>query len=257
MWREQYRDASNLDARTALYRRFAVSDEPPFPEWMFRQLDLPAAARVLELGCGPGSFWSANRDRVPSGWAVMLSDLSPGMVQTARERIAGVNAGFSFAVLDAGAIPFRDRSFDAVVANYMLYHVPDLDGALREVSRVLVTGGRLYASTNGRRHLSELHDAVRRVAGVDMPPVPHETGFNLDGGGDQLGKVFGHVRLLRYESHLEVTEAQPVLDYVASTVTMKAAAGSPALRRHIESAIERDGRYRITQDTGMFVAVKG
>ena len=55
----QYRDASNLDARIALHRRFSAG-EKPLPRWIFEQLDLPPDARILELGCGPGQLWSEN-----------------------------------------------------------------------------------------------------------------------------------------------------------------------------------------------------
>ena len=52
--------------------------------------------------------------------------------------------------------PIPGRSFDAVVAAWMLYHVPDLDRGLSEVARVLRPGARLVATTNGADHLAEL-----------------------------------------------------------------------------------------------------
>ena len=60
---EQYRDASNLNARSAIYR-FGDQKTTPWPRWVFEQLALPSNARVLELGCGSGALWSAV---VPAG----------------------------------------------------------------------------------------------------------------------------------------------------------------------------------------------
>ena len=50
---EQYKDETNLSARQRLYR-FRDPRATPWPRWVFEQLDLPANARVLEVGCGTG-----------------------------------------------------------------------------------------------------------------------------------------------------------------------------------------------------------
>ena len=48
---EQYKDAANLGARIALHARFSTA-EVNWYRWVFDYLELPEAARVLELGCG-------------------------------------------------------------------------------------------------------------------------------------------------------------------------------------------------------------
>src|SRR5438874_2293283 len=98
----QYRDDSNLNARIELHRRF-TTDPVGFHRWVFQQLDLPADAWVLEVGCGPGHLWAANRERVPAGWTVVLSDFSPGMIASARRRLGGDR--HQFVVADAEALP--------------------------------------------------------------------------------------------------------------------------------------------------------
>src|SRR5690242_11207998 len=115
---EQYRDASNLNARSAIYR-FATTQEAPWPRWVFDQFsgELPAQARILELGCGDGALWKKNRDRTPAGWRVVLCDLSPGMLEATGE------LGFARVRADAATLPFAPASFDAVIANHMLYHM--------------------------------------------------------------------------------------------------------------------------------------
>ena len=80
---DQYRDSSNLDARVAIHRRFSTNPYGWF-RWVFDVLlKLPENARILELGCGPGWMWKENTDRIPAGWNITLSDLSPGMVDAA------------------------------------------------------------------------------------------------------------------------------------------------------------------------------
>jgi SAM-dependent methyltransferase len=79
------------------------------------------------------------------------------MVELTRAR--GVEA----IVGDVQELPFRDGVFDCALAAWMLYHVPDLDQALRELRRVLRPDGRLVAVTNSERSLAELWDLIGYV----------------------------------------------------------------------------------------------
>ncbi len=132
---DQYKDSSNLRARGALHARFSTNPHGWF-RWVWDHVDLPQRSRVLELGSGPGVLWTGELHRVPDQCRVVLSDNSAGMVREARERLRS-ESRFRFAVLDAQAIPFAAGAFDAIIANHMLYHVPDLSRTLSEIHRVL------------------------------------------------------------------------------------------------------------------------
>ena len=142
----QYRTAANLAARQRIYQ-YATRDVA-WHAWVFQQMrpPLPPDARVLELGCGNGALWRETLDRVPPRWRVTLSDLSAGMLDDARRGLAHGASRFHVARIDAQSIPFADQSFNAVVANHMLYHVPDRPRAYGEIARVLRPGGRLFAA---------------------------------------------------------------------------------------------------------------
>jgi len=254
---EQYRDDANLSARVALHQRFSTNRDGWY-RWVFDRLAVPASGRVLELGCGAGDLWLANRDRLPPSVWGTLSDLSPGMVRSAGERLR--DAGdFALLVADAQTLPFADGAFDAVIANHMLYHVPDRAGALREVRRVLRPGGRFSAATNGREHMGELKALIRAHA----PEAEHERGaerFGLETGEAQLRPWFGRVTRQDYPDGLEITAAEPVVRYVLSTPAKDHLdpAGVARLRGAVEDAIAEGGAFRITKSLGLFVcAVDG
>ena len=80
---QQYKDASNLNARVRLHARFSTNPYHWFL-WIFDQFKIPGQARVLELGCGPADLWRMNLERIPPGWDITLSDFSSGMVDQAR-----------------------------------------------------------------------------------------------------------------------------------------------------------------------------
>ena len=161
---EQYRDATNLDARVELHRRFSTNSYGWFP-WIFDTLEtLPGSARVLELGCGPAHMWKECVDRIPDDWSITLSDLSDGMLDAAWRNLVVTGHAFKYEQIDAQSIPYPDETFDIVIANHMLYHVPDLPKALAEIHHVLKIGGHFLATTVGDGHLAEINKWLKQVS---------------------------------------------------------------------------------------------
>jgi SAM-dependent methyltransferase len=253
---EQYQDASNLNARILLHQRFSTN-KYGWTRWVFDHFQFPPTGRILEIGCGPGNLWRENRQRLPEGWRVMLSDLSPGMLRQVRHHLGINDEQFDFQRIDAEAIPYPSGTFDGVIANHMLYHVPDRGRALAEMHRVLRPGGRLYAATNGRDHHREMRALVQLV-----DPVPrHENAaafFGLENGREQLAVHFGRVDLHLYPDGLVVTEVEPLVAYILSHRRPEEISRDRAvLAGEIEQIIQAEGAVRITKSTGMFEAVKG
>ena len=249
---DQYENSSNLRARAELHTRFSTNTYG-WPAWVFDQLDLPLDCRILELGCGAGLLWLDNMIRVPEPWSITLSDLSAGMVQEAQNNLRGRRQDLGFVVADAESIPLDDASVEAVIANHMLYHVPDRRKAFSEIRRVLKPGGCLLAATNGRQHMRELEQLVQRVDPSTIWDA-QAAEFGLENGGEQLSRWFSRVTLDRYEDSLVVTEAKPLVAYVLST-------GRPDLHgeelaRVIQHEIDSSGAFKISKDAGLFKAWK-
>jgi ubiquinone/menaquinone biosynthesis C-methylase UbiE len=251
----QYRDASKLDARTSLHKRFSTN-EYRWQRWVFDRLDLPTISDILDVGCGPGDLWLENGDRIPAGWSLVLSDFSPGMLAKARHSLGTRQHQITYRALDAQVIPFRDESFDGVVANHMLFHVPDRHAALSEMRRVMRPEGRLFVTTNGLRHLLELRQLVTRYCGtIDAENVAHA--FGLENGVPQLSRHFATVRRYRQENALVVTEVEPIVAYALSMMSEPVSNKAvDALRRSVRGQIASRGAIRIQKDSGMFVATK-
>ncbi len=257
----QYGSDRNLRSRINLHARYSVN-RTPWMDWVFDQMTLPAGGRVLELGGGPGTLWAAKRARLGRVGSVLLTDLSPGMVRTARASLEAMDGLFRFGVVDAGALPFSNGTFDVVIANHMLYHVPRRRRALGEMARALRTGGTLYATTVGTAHMRVLWrllvpmvpDILARVGAVSR-------GFTLENGEDLLGEVFAEVERRDYEDALAITDVAPVLGYLESSVTMMDVALTDAqwqtLAEAIAERIEAEGALRVAKASGLFVAQKG
>ncbi len=254
----QYRDSANLRARAGLHARFSTN-KVDWLRWVFERLDLQRGSRVLEVGCGTGELWRRNLPDVPSGCTVVVSDLSPGMASEARGKLAA-DGRFTPCVCDAQHLPFPADSFDQVVANHMLYHVPDRRRALGEMWRVLRPGGRLVAATNGISHMRELWQTLDRVspgAEAKAKAVAVDGGFSLQNGAEQLAEWFADVTIARRDDSLEVTEARPVVEYALSS-DLYDLSGDRASRlaELVECEIVKHGRFAITKEAGLFEARK-
>ena len=119
---EQYENASNLKARIKIHELFSTNKEG-WMNWFFDQLNLPNKISILELGCGDGSLWNKNFNRIPLDWDITLTDFSQGMLKDAKINLGDKASRFKFKLVDAQSIPFEDCNFDVVIANNMLYHV--------------------------------------------------------------------------------------------------------------------------------------
>ncbi|GAA0932796.1 class I SAM-dependent methyltransferase [Pseudonocardia zijingensis] len=97
--------------------------------------------RALELGSGTG-FFLLNLMQAGVATRGSVTDLSPGMVQTALRNAERLGLDVDGRVADAERIPYDDATFDLVVGHAVLHHIPDVELALREVLRVLRPGGR-------------------------------------------------------------------------------------------------------------------
>lgn len=257
----QYGDAEKLRARIETHSRY--SELPgEFRDWLLDLAGIASGVTLLDLGCGPGAYHRSMSDR---GARVAGADTSPGM---AREVLAQARAGglpVSPLVADAQSLPLRDASFDRVLANHMLYHVPDRERALREMRRVLKPGGRAVLATNAADNyarLDELHGASAREHGF-APTVSDSSRFTLD-DLPLVRAAFPSARVYERRDALVFPDTAPALRFYASYridgIEPRPPDGThrplllASMERRISEIVARDGVFRVPKSAGCFVA---
>jgi SAM-dependent methyltransferase len=252
----QYKDPTNLSARISLHVRFARAEQPWYP-WLVGLVDWPEGGDVLEVGCGAGHLWLNVAPLLPR-LRLTLTDLSEGMLAAARETVAPLESIDLVATraCDAQALPWPEGSFDVVVANHMLYHVPDPSRAVAEFARVLRPGGVLMAATNGPNHLDVISELSQEILGHSSSDFVDRR-FGASNGAAILSGGFGDVSWHRHPSTMVCDDPAAVLAFIMSSPAAKES-DSARLEALAEAVAARflnaGGVLHISTDAGCFVA---
>ena len=111
-------------------------------EQIFQLLDVKPGMNALDIGCGPGLTSLSLAQAMGSAGHVDAIDIAPPMLQLAARRCADAKQ-VAFHQADVLQLPFADASFDVALATQVYEYVADVDGALRELWRVMKTGAQV------------------------------------------------------------------------------------------------------------------
>ena len=115
----------------------------PVGEQAIELMAIPLNARVLDVGCGSGWATRLMAEKARAGRVVGI-DIADEMIRLAGESSASY-ANVEFQVASAETLPFNDSEFTHAFSMESLYYYADLPGALREIKRVLASGGLFVA----------------------------------------------------------------------------------------------------------------
>ena len=132
--------------------------------------------RILDVGTGPARIPIA-LGRRPIFARMTLTDLDPAMAALARRNVtaSGLHGGTSVQRADGRRLPFRDGTFDAVISNSLLHHLPEPGAVLAEMRRVLRPGGVLF-----------VRDLFRPASAEQVEPLVGQYGGETERGGELL-----------------------------------------------------------------------
>ncbi len=210
----QYATGANLAARANIYSWQKPTFD--FVGWVLDQHRWPIGARVLDLGCGYGAYVPHLKAR---GAEVIAVDLSMGMLAEARAK------GAPLVCADAQSLALVSGAFDAVVAPHMLYHVPDVPSAVRELRRVVRPGGTVLAVTNAFDDKPQIMDLLHRAAGREPGTyVKVDRRFVLEDAPGFLRGEFDHLRVVEVRTELNIGQVEPLVRYLDSIRSVAEAA---------------------------------
>ena len=247
---KQYATSANLNTRISIHDKYSTNKQG-FGNWIYSHYEIADGARVLELGCGTGSMWKGHDELIEKCGELVLSDFSDAMVETTRQTV-GAHPNITYRSIDIQNIPYDTATFDAVIANMMLYHVPDLSKALAEVRRVLKQNGKFYCATYGEHGIIEYLSKLLGEYGVEDNVNKN---FTLQNGEAILSSVFKNIKKVNYEDSLAVTNIADLVDYIYSLSSMSSLSSQP--REKIQALLQSHmvkGVLTVPKEYGMFIS---
>ncbi len=261
--RRQYSSHENLSLRQATHDLYTVP-KIDFPKWTLACVDWQGHERVLDVGSGTGTYFMSLQEQYPDVEYYGM-DISVGM-------LSGHPAdNYQLACADAMQLPYPDASFDVIMANHMMYHLPDPDTALKEFKRVLRQDGVFLAATNSTHTMPELQVLMRRAivlltrepATQVRVPAFSSDAFALENGTRFLVQHFFGVVRYDIPSQLVFSDIDPAMAYLESTRIMR----EPHLpddvawddvmlimRQQITQLVKHLGKLEINKLSGALVA---
>jgi len=258
----QYSSSIKYEARIYLNKKFKKNPKSKY-EWIFEHFPQNENLNILELGCGTGLFWLANRNNIVKSWSIILSDYSEGMLETCRNNLSRLNFNFQFEIVNAGNIQYPDNKFDIILANNMLYHIPNRDSTIHKISLLLKDTGIFVASTMGKNDLLELNALLYRFLEIQNNKIRfRELPFSLDNGMNQLTKHFKDVVLEKYDNKLVINEADAIVNYYASlneiykNVVILPDEYKNDFKVYLQNILAKEETITTTKDEGIFICKK-
>ena len=241
--------STGLDTRLTFHEKYSTNRQG-YGAWLVSNYNIRDGMTVLEIGCGTGSLWRGNGSIISRCAKLILTDLSDGMLETAKRNL-GERENIEYRKADIQALPFMDNTFDVVIANSMLYHVPNIKKGLREVRRVLKNGGVFYCATYGERNFTDTLAEWFSLGGEAFKPNHN---FTMQNGTEKLRDSFEEITPVFYEDSLHVTETEDLVEYLRSLASFKAVSDLPIqwiidiLKEHTV-----DGAIDLPKEYGMFI----
>ena len=260
-----YATEDHLSIRIQTHELYSQPQQD-FTAWVLDLIPWKGNEIVLDAGCGAGLYIQPIRKRLTNRGKIISADLSFGMLSD----VAKKESASSSNLLNTNImrLPIPDASCDILLANHVLYHVPDIQAALKEIKRVLQPGGYLIAATNAKDSMMKIIEQIEiayQTLGdpIQIPPTPPRASFSLENGVAFFEIEFCDFIVHRLESHLVFPDAKPVIAYtnsmrsfyepqISTSISWEAMLAEMEIQ--ITREIKQNGEYRVAKTTGAFVA---
>ena len=245
----QYKSPDKLNVRIRLHQLYSTNKEG-FNNWIVKHYSIKKESSILELGCGTGITWQEHTKLLQDCKEIYVTDLFEVMIEKARANI-GEHSNIHYEVVNAEDLIYEDERFDIVIANMMLYHIPNLDKALSEIRRVLKKNGIFYSATYGENGVESFINQMLNIQ------TERQHTFTLQNGKGILENWFSDVEKLEYDDKLLISNYSDLVEYIQSFKEMNdwQNYSKEELYRLI-SDYEKQGVIEIPKEYGMFVSRK-
>jgi ubiquinone/menaquinone biosynthesis C-methylase UbiE len=257
---------SDLLKRIDIHNKYGGRD---IDQWMLDIIQLKKGSKILDVGCGAGKQCFSYYTTLNGDCDITGGDVSDELLAQAREENKKYHNSIKFQTLNFNQpFPFETNTFNLLSCCFAIYYSENIPFTIREMHRVLQTGGRLFTTGPMPENKKVFYDIIREATGKPIPPMPGSSRF----GSEILNTVkslFSEVKVEIFENPLTFETAEPFVEYTRASLNedrrlwvslFEDKASFEAMMAQItrvsEERIARDGKIVMTKVVGGILATK-
>lgn len=262
-----YQETTNdLLTRINIHDAYGARD---IDKWMLEVLPLEQDMTILDVGCGAGKQCFSYLAHLSGKAKITGVDVSEELLSKAHEENKKLGERVKFQTLNFNqGFPFSDATYDLVSCSFAIYYAEDIPFTIKEMHRVLKTGGHLFTTGPMPENKRMFYDIIEEATGKKIPPMPGSSRYAseiLDAIKDQ----FSEVEVQIFENPLTFPGVEPFLAYTRASLSedrllwntfFQSKEDFKKIMTRITAVatkwFERDGELVMTKIVGGFLATK-
>lgn len=207
---------SDLITRINIHDAYGARD---IDKWMLEVLPLEKGMKILDVGCGAGKQCFSYLAQLDGKATITGGDVSDELLKKAEDENAKLGNRVTFQELDFNKpFPFEDETYDLVSCSFAIYYAEDIPFTIKEMHRVLKSGGTLFTTGPMPENKQMFYDIIQEATGKAIPPMPGSSRY----GSEILQTIriqFSNVELLIFENPLTFPSVEPFIAYTRASLS--------------------------------------
>lgn len=258
--------SSDLITRINIHDAYGARD---IDKWMLEVLPLEQGMSILDVGCGAGKQCFSYLTHLNGKASITGGDVSEELLSKAQEENAKLGSRITFQELDFNkTFPFETKTFDLVSCSFAIYYAEDMPFTIKEMHRVLKTGGHLFTTGPMPENKQIFYEVIQEATGKEIPPMPGSSRYASE-ILDTIKAQFSEVDVIIFENPLTFPAVDPFLAYTRASLSedrllwntfFKTKEDFEKIMENIASVankrFKQDGKLVMTKVVGGFLATK-
>jgi len=262
-----YQETTNdLLTRINIHDAYGARD---IDKWMLDVLPLEKGMKILDVGCGAGKQCFSYLAHLSGKAEIIGGDVSKELLAKAKEENKKLGERVTFKTFSFNEeFPFSDELFDLVSCSFAIYYAEDIPFTIKEMHRVLKTGGHLFTTGPMPENKRMFYDIIEEATGKEIPPMPGSSRYASE-ILDTIKAQFSEVDVQIFENPLTFPNIEPFLEYTRASLSEDRRLWNTffqtkedfskimaEIAKVAEKWYERDGQLVMTKVVGGFLAKK-
>lgn len=262
-----YKETTNdLLKRIDIHKQYGGRD---IDRWMLDLLTPKNGSRILDVGCGAGKQCFLYHQYTGGTAQITGGDVNEELLAKAHFENSKIGNPVTFMELDFNKeFPFEADYFDLESCCFAIYYSKEIPFTIREMHRVLKTGGRLFTTGPMPENKQLFYEIIKAATGKTIPPMPGSSRYSTQ-ILSAMQNIFSKVEIKIFENPLTFPEVEPFLEYTRASLDEDRKLWSSfftgkedfnnvmkLIKKVAEERLQEQGKLVMTKVVGGFIATK-